>query len=101
MLVGPPDLSLRGGPYNVATPQIKCIVTDCSTISPIVVNSPSATYNSTGTFSCANNGTLFYSNGTQPTSTQTICLVTATWSGRDSLQCWKGWCIARKKIKIV
>ena len=55
-----------------------------------MVDSSLSAYKSTGTFSCANDGTLFYSNGTQLNSTQTTCLATAEWSGQDGLQCWKG-----------
>ena len=76
------------------------IVTDCSTIPPLVANSASATYNSVGTFSCAN-GTLYYSNGTQPTSTQTICLATAEWSGQDGLECRQGGFVISKRNKTI
>ena len=65
---------------------------DCSShVSSLVVNSESATYNSSGTFSCEMGQTLFYSNGTPPTLLQTVCLATAQWSGLDGLECWKGW----------
>ena len=57
---------------------------------PLRVISASATYNASGTFSCASDGTLYYSNGTQPISTQTTCLATTEWSGQDRLECWKG-----------
>ena len=33
---------------------------------------------------------MFYSNGTQPSTTQTRCNATAQWSGQDGLECWRG-----------
>ncbi|CAK8677367.1 unnamed protein product [Clavelina lepadiformis] len=38
-------------------------------------------------FSCST-GDLFYSNGTAPSSSDTICLANTEWSGSDTLQCW-------------
>ena len=87
--------SLSNNVYNIV--DIFLRVADCSTVPPLVVDSASATYNSVGTFSCANNGTLYYSNGTRPTSPQTICLAIAKWSGQDGLKCWKGRFIVRRE----
>ena len=66
------------------------IYSDCSIESPLVVDSESATYNSSGTIGCPEGNTLFYSNGTRPTSTQTTCLATAEWSECDGLECRQG-----------
>ena len=63
---------------------------DCSINQPLVVNSTSATYDSVGTFSCANNKSLFYTNGTQATDVQTTCLAKAKWSGEENVACFKG-----------
>ena len=65
---------------------LKCIliitIPDCAPpVPPVVVYSASVRYNSIGTFSCSNNGTLFYSNGTQLSSAQTTCRATGEWSG--------------------
>ena len=47
-------------------------------------------YNETGNFFCSNNGTLVYSNGTLPTSTETRCLGNARWSEIDAFECLDG-----------
>ena len=64
---------------------------DCSTDAPLLVNSSSLTFNSTGNFYCNNGGTLVYSNGTKLRSSQTTCLASAQWDGQEGLECWKGY----------
>ncbi|XP_076801645.1 uncharacterized protein LOC143446066 [Clavelina lepadiformis] len=52
----------------------------------VVVTSSSRTYQASGMFSCPT-GDLFYSNGTAPSSSNTICLANAQWLAQDNLQC--------------
>ena len=63
---------------------------DCSTVVPLLVNSSSSIFMSSGNFYCNNGGTLVYSNSTKLKSSQTTCLASAQWDGQDGLQCWKG-----------
>jgi len=63
---------------------------DCLAPSHLVITSTSTAYNSSGEFSCANGGKLFYSNGTRLITNQTTCLATARWSDQDDLQCHIG-----------
>jgi len=48
-----------------------------------------APYNSTGEFSCTNNGSLYHSNGTLLTTLLTTCLPNAEWSGINEIGCWE------------
>ncbi|XP_076802234.1 uncharacterized protein LOC143446477 [Clavelina lepadiformis] len=52
----------------------------------VVITSSSRTYQASGMFSCPT-GDLFYSNGTAPSSSNTICLANAQWLAQDNLQC--------------
>ncbi|CAK8677349.1 unnamed protein product [Clavelina lepadiformis] len=52
----------------------------------VVVTSSSRTYQASGMFSCPT-GDLFYSNGTVPSSSNTMCLANAQWLAQDNLQC--------------
>ncbi|XP_076801218.1 uncharacterized protein LOC143445786 isoform X1 [Clavelina lepadiformis] len=64
------------------------IIYDCpSSLSyGVVITSSSRTYQASGMFSCPT-GDLFYSNGTAPSSSNTICLANAQWLAQDNLQC--------------
>ncbi|CAK8677361.1 unnamed protein product [Clavelina lepadiformis] len=52
----------------------------------VVITSSFRTYQASGKFSCPT-GDLFYSNGTAPSSSNTICLANAQWLAQDNLQC--------------
>ncbi|XP_076799904.1 uncharacterized protein LOC143444998 [Clavelina lepadiformis] len=62
--------------------------TDCPSSLPhdVVITSSSQTYQASGLFSCPT-GDLFYSNGTAPSSSNTMCLANAQWLAQDDLQC--------------
>ncbi|XP_076799914.1 uncharacterized protein LOC143445009 [Clavelina lepadiformis] len=52
----------------------------------VMITSSSRTYQASGMFSCPT-GDLFYSNGTAPSSSNTICLANAQWLAQNNLQC--------------
>ncbi|CAK8678038.1 unnamed protein product [Clavelina lepadiformis] len=54
----------------------------------VEVRSVSSHFMDTGRFVCANNGSLYYSNGTARTSASTRCLSSSLWEGEQDLQCW-------------
>ncbi|XP_076799913.1 uncharacterized protein LOC143445008 [Clavelina lepadiformis] len=69
---------------------VTVLVQDCPTSLSygIVITSSFRTYQASGMFSCPK-GDLFYSNGTELPSGDTVCLVNAEWKGQENLQCWK------------
>ena len=77
--------------YVVVTFYREPFVTDCSSTSyPLAVTPSRGRFDTIGEFSCVDGTNMFYSNGTQPSTTQTRCNATAQWSGQDGLECWRG-----------
>ncbi|CAK8677343.1 unnamed protein product [Clavelina lepadiformis] len=76
--------------FEVDSQSIVLNIRDCNSSLPysVIVDATSRVFNSPGTFTCSNEGELFYSNSTMLTSSDTTCLESAEWSGQDNLQCW-------------
>jgi len=56
----------------------------------VLVSSTNKTFQSNGTLTCKNGGTLFFQNGTATLSTAATCSSDATWTHQKNIQCWKG-----------
>ena len=72
-----------------------CDVIDCTinrNLPPpfLHVKNDTANFGSIGEFTCDNNGTLFFTNGTLVSSNYTTCLATAKWARQNQIECWEG-----------
>ena len=65
------------------------IPTECSVEAPLRVESTNNDYETSGTFGCQSGYYLYLKDGSEPSGTQTTCLITAEWENYDQFACYQ------------
>merc|ERR1719376_1718113 len=64
-------------------------VKECSVEAPLRVESTNNDYETSGTFGCQSGYYLYLKDGSEPSGTQTTCLITAEWENYDQFACYQ------------